>query len=172
MAREQGDVLRRLRPHRGALPLSAGGPAPVGALEDARRLRASHALRSLRRSSSDLPPHTPDSWLVARANSRHASCASHGPADRLGGLDLLHRLARRAYREEQVGVGVTTGCVLAPVLGVPVDGPVPRKGHYASSPPLGSRRPPCDLIHKTPLDPFALVVAVGQSDATSRTRGR
>ena len=37
--------------------------------------RRSHALRSLRRSS-DVPPQMPESWLVARANSRHALCAA------------------------------------------------------------------------------------------------
>jgi hypothetical protein len=35
------------------------------------------AFRIRRRSSSDVAPHTPDSWLVARANSRHSSLASH-----------------------------------------------------------------------------------------------
>lgn len=38
---------------------------------------ASHVLRSLRRSSSPVPPHTPDSWFVASANSKHGSSASH-----------------------------------------------------------------------------------------------
>ena len=42
-----------------------------------RRWRASQALRSLRRSSSSVPPQTPASWLVARANSRQAACTSH-----------------------------------------------------------------------------------------------
>jgi histidinol-phosphatase (PHP family) len=42
-----------------------------------RRRAASHCLRSLRRSSSEVPPHTPDSWLVASAKSRHGVIASH-----------------------------------------------------------------------------------------------
>lgn len=41
------------------------------------RLRAANqALRSLRRSSSEVPPQIPDSWFVARANSRQGSSAS------------------------------------------------------------------------------------------------
>ena len=40
------------------------------------RRAASHALRSLRRSSSEVPPHTPDSWFVASAKSRQGSSAS------------------------------------------------------------------------------------------------
>src|SRR5487761_1963740 len=40
--------------------------------QEARRWRASQAFRNLRRSSSAVPPHTPDSWLVARANSKHS----------------------------------------------------------------------------------------------------
>ena len=48
------------------------------------RCRASQALRSLRRSSSEVPPQMPDSWLVARANSRQDCWASHCRAHRLG----------------------------------------------------------------------------------------
>ena len=51
--------------------------------QEARRRAASHAFRSLRRSSSDVPPHTPDSWLVARAKSRHGSSASQPRQTRL-----------------------------------------------------------------------------------------
>ncbi len=47
------------------------------------RRAASHALRSLRRSSSEVPPHTPDSWLVARAKSRQGSSASQARQTRL-----------------------------------------------------------------------------------------
>src|SRR5437764_5469635 len=43
----------------------------------AQRQPRSHCLRIRRRSSSEVPPHTPDSWLVARANSRQADWASH-----------------------------------------------------------------------------------------------
>ena len=39
------------------------------------RRAASQALRSLRRSSSEVPPQTPDSWLVASAKSRQGSSA-------------------------------------------------------------------------------------------------
>ena len=42
-----------------------------------RRWRATYCLRSWRRSSSEVPPHTPESWLVARAYSRHGAWASH-----------------------------------------------------------------------------------------------
>lgn len=42
----------------------------------ARRCSATQARRSLRRSSSDVPPHTPESWLVESANSRHSRFAS------------------------------------------------------------------------------------------------
>ena len=52
-------------------------PNPAGSDQLARRRLANHALRSLRRSSSDVAPQTPASWLVARANSRHSSRASH-----------------------------------------------------------------------------------------------
>ncbi len=45
-------------------------------VEAMRRRRASHALRSLRRSSSEVAPQTPASWFVARANSRQSSRAS------------------------------------------------------------------------------------------------
>ena len=41
------------------------------------RRAANQALRSLRRSSSEVPPQTPDSWLVASAKSRQGSSASH-----------------------------------------------------------------------------------------------
>lgn len=45
--------------------------------EAARRCSAAHARRIRRRSSSDVPPHTPESWLVTRANSRQSLLASH-----------------------------------------------------------------------------------------------
>ena len=44
-----------------------------GSAQPTMRCLASQALRSLRRSSSVVPPQTPASWLVARANSRHSS---------------------------------------------------------------------------------------------------
>ena len=47
--------------------------------QEALRWRASHARRSLRRSSSEVPPQTPESWLVTRANSRHSACTAHSP---------------------------------------------------------------------------------------------
>ena len=47
------------------------------------RRAASHALRSLRRSSSEVPPETPDSWFVARAKSRQGSSASQERQTRL-----------------------------------------------------------------------------------------
>ena len=54
-------------------------PAAVQLVQMATRCErraASQALRNLRRSSSDVPPQTPDSWLVASAKSRQGSSAS------------------------------------------------------------------------------------------------
>ena len=69
----------------------AGGRADAAAAADAtvqmatrcERRAASQALRSLRRSSSDVPPQTPDSWLVASAKSRQGSSASQAWQTRL-----------------------------------------------------------------------------------------
>ena len=63
------------------------GSAPSGARRRgvgvARRRRAAggraYCLRSLRRSSSEVPPQTPESWFVMSANSRHGACAGHSP---------------------------------------------------------------------------------------------
>ena len=74
-----------------------------------RRWAASHWRRSLRRSSSEVPPQTPESWLVVRANSRHGLAGLARRAHGLGGLDLLDGGTGGADREEQVGVGVTAG---------------------------------------------------------------
>ena len=49
------------------------------AVQPARRCLASQSLRSFRRSSSVVPPQMPDSWFVARANSRQLSRASQVP---------------------------------------------------------------------------------------------
>ena len=43
------------------------------------RWRAIHARRILRRSSSEVPPQTPESWFVTRANSRQGAWTSHWP---------------------------------------------------------------------------------------------
>ena len=86
----------------GAAMRAAGGPAsalrrggpprdslrtrPVRGAQNAARCErraASHALRSLRRSSSQVPPHTPDSWFVASAKSRQGSSASQERQTRL-----------------------------------------------------------------------------------------
>ena len=45
----------------------------------ARRRAATHWRRSLRRSSSEVPPQMPESWFVVSANSRHCAFASHSP---------------------------------------------------------------------------------------------
>ena len=66
----------------------------AAAPQEARRCRASQALRSLRRSSSEVPPQMPDSWLVTSANSRQDVLGLALPADRLGRVDLLDRRAR------------------------------------------------------------------------------
>src|SRR4029453_2174967 len=42
-----------------------------------RRWRATHWRRSTRRSSSEVPPQMPLSWVVVRAYSRQACCTSH-----------------------------------------------------------------------------------------------
>ena len=60
--------------------------APLGVRQMATRCErraASQALRNLRRSSSEVPPQTPDSWLVASAKSRHGSSASQAWQTRL-----------------------------------------------------------------------------------------
>ena len=80
----------------------AAAPASAGrAVRPVSRRRAAwraSALRSLRRSSSVVPPQMPASWLVARANSRHSSftaqavqmrravsiCSSAGPVLPMG----------------------------------------------------------------------------------------
>ena len=62
-----------------SLPLSRRW---AGVLGPARRRAASHALRSLRRSSSEVPPQTPDSWFVARAKLRQGSCTVQPPQTR------------------------------------------------------------------------------------------
>ena len=96
--------------------------------QEARRCRASQALRSLRRSSSEVPPQMPDSWLVARANSRQ-ELGFALRAHRLGRVDLLDRRTGAADREEEVGVGVTAGRLIAPVVDVPLDIAAPGEGH-------------------------------------------
>ena len=83
----------------------------------ARRRAASHWRRSLRRSSSEVPPQMPESWLVDRANSRQGWRASHVGAHGLGVVDLLDGGTGGADGEEQVGVGVTAGGLVAPVIG-------------------------------------------------------
>ena len=59
--------------------LFRGPSLPDRVVALARRLltvNATHARRSFRRSSSEVPPHTPESWFVVSANSRHGSLAS------------------------------------------------------------------------------------------------
>ena len=60
-------------------PASGGRVAQA---EAALRWRASHWRRSLRRSSSEVPPQTPESWLVVRANSRHVASGPRTPGTR------------------------------------------------------------------------------------------
>ena len=70
------------------------------------RARAARWRRMARRSSSDSPPQMPESWFVVRAKSRHSTRAPAFAAHLLGPLDLHERRARRADREEQLGIGV------------------------------------------------------------------
>ena len=147
--RRAADAGQRRHPHRltaydavTAHRLTTERPDMVGLRTyEARRLRASQALRIRRRSSSDVAPQTPDSWFVARANSRHSSLASHcrhtilaasiwsraGPVvpigkNRSGSVsrhDARVRQSSRSQSWERLQVRATTP-------------------------------PPCDLLHKRP----------------------
>src|SRR5664280_818729 len=54
-------------------------------------------------------------------------------ADPLGRLDLVHRGARGADGEEQIGLGAPAGSELPPVTFVPLDRAIPHEGHADSS---------------------------------------
>ena len=96
---------------------------------EAARWRATQALRSLRRSSSVVPPQMPASWLVASANSRHSSvtwqavqirravsiCSSAGPVVPMG-----KKTSGSESRHAESG---------PPGFGVPVVGTDPGKRH-------------------------------------------
>ncbi len=114
-------------------------PAECG--QEARRRAASHALRSFRRSSSEVPPQTPDSWLVAEREVEARLLCVAPSADPFGRLDLVDSRAGGADGEEEIGFGAATSGQVSPVTVVPVDRPVPHKGHVASSAPIsrGSR---------------------------------
>ena len=71
---------------------------------------------SARRSSSESPPQTPESWPDSSAQSRHDSRDGAAPADGLGLLDLHECRAGRPDREEQLRVLVPARAV-APVHG-------------------------------------------------------
>ena len=114
--------------------------------QEARRRAASHALRSLRRSSSEVAPQTPDSWLVARAKSRQVSWTSQAPAHPLGRLDLVDGGPGGPDGEEQIGLGAPAGRELPPVTFVPLDRAIPHEGHADSS-THQSELPSCDLFH-------------------------
>ena len=122
-----------------------GGGVGAGSRYEARRRAASHALRSLRRSSSEVPPQMPDSWLVARANSRHGSTASHDLAHALGRFDLLDGGSGRPDGEEEVRFRVPTGGQLAPVFGVPFHRAAPHECHVDLLRELCGPRPPAHL---------------------------
>ncbi len=66
-------------PARRTHPFAAGGARRAGAagLAGGRRARAARWRRITRRSSSDSPPQTPESWLVVRAKSRHSTRTVH-----------------------------------------------------------------------------------------------
>ncbi len=91
-----------------------GGPGPSG--QEARRLAASHWRRSLRRSSSEVPPQIPESWFdgegEVEARGLGITLAAHG----LGRLDLVDGGAGRADGEEEVGIGVAARGYGAPVV--------------------------------------------------------
>ena len=105
---------RAERPRRSG-PLGGADRSERGG-QEALRCWASQARRSLRRSSSEVPPQTPESWLVTRANSRQAASAAQLAAHGLGLGDLLDGRPGGADREEQVGARVATGGEVAPVL--------------------------------------------------------
>ena len=111
-----------------ARPPGAGGRSGVGSIggrrcrsrtpraQDAaaaRRCWATHARRSLRRSSSEVPPQTPESWLVVEGELQAGLLGLAGVTHGLGRGDLLEGRAGGAHGEEQVRVGVTTDDGLA-----------------------------------------------------------
>ena len=142
------EVPRARRPS-GCGPSAAGRSEPDGAAQDARRRAASQALRSLRRSSSEVPPQTPDSWLVARAKSRHGSRASQPAADPLGRLDLVDGRPGRPDGEEEIGLGTAAGRQMPPITVVPFDRTVPHQSHADPSALVfvPSEIPVCDHFH-------------------------
>ena len=110
-------------PDRCGLPLTGEVPVVGSSSGERGAGAASYWRRSLRRSSSEVPPQTPESWLVVEgeleARGLGVALAAHG----LGRLDLLDRRAGRADREEQIGIGVAAGRDVAPiVLGLGFDG--------------------------------------------------
>ncbi len=116
--------------------LGAGAPPACDQMATrCERRAASHALRSLRRSSSDVPPQTPDSWLVASAKSRQGSIASQAWQTRLAasiwstagpvvptGKKRSGSVLRQAAERRQ------SSCV-------PIDRPVPHESHRNVPPP-------------------------------------
>ncbi len=78
------------------------------------RCSATQALRSLRRSSSVVPPQIPASWLVARANSRHSRATWQAVQMRRAVSICSSGVAGDPDREEHVGVGVPAGGAAAP----------------------------------------------------------
>ena len=106
------------------------GPRPAEReRHEARRRAASQALRSLRRSSSEVPPQIPDSWLVARANSRHGSLASQAWQTRLAASICSMAGPVVPTGKKRSGSVCLTGGQIAPVVGVPIDRPVPHECH-------------------------------------------
>ena len=73
------------------------------------RRAANQALRNLRRSSSDVPPQTPDSWLVAEREVEAGLERVAGVAHALGRIDLVDGRPGRANREEKVRFCIAAG---------------------------------------------------------------
>ena len=94
-----------------------------------RRRAASHTLRSLRRSSSDVP--APHAGLLVGGEGEVQARLLDGAvaAHPLGRLDLVDGRAGRPDGEEEVRHGVSARREPSPVVGVPLDGAVPHQRH-------------------------------------------
>ena len=91
------------------------GPA-VSQTASRERARAARWRRITRRSSSDSPPQTPESWFVLKREVEAVDPHRALAADLLGPLDLGQRRPRRADGEEQLGIGVPAQRMIAPAV--------------------------------------------------------
>ena len=156
--------------------MTAGGECGVARR---RRWRASHCRRSRRRSSSEVPPHTPESWLVASANSRHCDCTGQMPHTALAASICSIAGPGGAHGEEKVRIGVLASRLqppLAPILGERN----PRGDRHASSSQTGvGGGAPTDLHYTQACETVHMTLAqhedqgrcgVPRLHQTSRTR--